>query len=125
MLSRMVGVVFVIAVLALVVNPELVSDKPVPTDTFEAIERRIWWGLIPGFGILLLLHRWLGSWRETLAATLTALLVGLLVARLVGIALDGSVISQWVNVAIELVILVPLVWWYRRERRLRQAAAHS
>lgn len=98
--------------ITLVSNPELVSNKPVPEDTFEATERRIWWGLIIGFGFLLMFHhQWL-SWSSTIAATLTALLVGLLVARLIGIALDGSVIKQWINVGIELVILVPLCWWY-------------
>jgi len=102
--------------LALVWNPELVSSKPVPNDTFEAIERRIWWGLIIGFGCLLLFHQQLKPWVTTIAATGSALIFGLLVARLMGIMLDGSVAKQWLYVGIELVILAPLVAWYLRIR---------
>ena len=109
---RLIGGAIIIAGVALVSNPELVSNKPVPEDTFEAIERRIWWGLIIGFGLLLLFHHQLQPWLTTLAATSSSLLVGLLIARLIGIMLDGSVAKQWLYVGIEVVILVPLVWWY-------------
>lgn len=110
------GIFFIIVGVTLVWNPELVSKKPVPTDPFQATERRIWWGLIIGFGCLLLFHHQFFPWQATIAATLSALLVGLLVARLIGIILDGSVIKQWINVGIEIVILVPLVWWYLKSR---------
>ena len=112
----MLGGILIVAGLILTANPELVSSKPVPTDIFEAIERRIWWGLIIGFGVLLLFHHQLRPWLQTLAATLSALVFGLLVARLLGIILDGSVLKQWLYVAIELVILAPLLWWYFRLR---------
>lgn len=111
-----VGILLIIAGVVLSSNPELVSNKPVPTDSFMATERRIWWGLIIGFGCLLLFHHKLLPWQPTLAATLSALLFGLLVARLIGIMLDGSSSKQWMNVGIELVILAPLVWWYFRTR---------
>ena len=117
LISRMIGGILILAGLILIANPELVSSKPVPTDIFEAIERRIWWGLIVGFGVLLLFHHQLRPWLQTLAATLSALVVGLLVARLLGIILDGSVLKQWLYVVIELVILAPLLWWYFRLRR--------
>ena len=112
LLLRLVGVALIVAGVTLVSNPELVSNKPVPSDTFEAIERRIWWGLIIGFGILLLFHHQLQPWLKTIAATGSSLLIGLLIARLIGIMLDGSVAKQWLYVGIELVILAPLVWWY-------------
>ena len=112
LLLRLVGVALIVAGVTLVSNPELVSNKPVPDDTFEAIERRIWWGLIIGFGILLLFHHQLQPWLKTIAATGSSLLIGLLIARLIGIMLDGSVAKQWLYVGIELVILAPLVWWY-------------
>ncbi len=116
LLLRLIGTVLIIIGVTLVWNPELVSNKPIPDDTFEATERRIWWGLIIGFGCLLLFHHQLLPWIPTIAATASALLFGLLVARLIGIALDGSVTKQWINVGIEIVILVPLVWWYLRTR---------
>ena len=112
LLLRLVGLALIVAGVTLVSNPELVSNKPVPDDTFEAIERRIWWGLIIGFGILLLFHHQLQPWLKTIAATGSSLLIGLLIARLIGIMLDGSVAKQWLYVGIELVILAPLVWWY-------------
>ncbi len=116
LLLRLIGIVLMIIGVTLAWNPELVSNKPIPTDTFKATERRIWWGLIIGFGFLLLFHHQLVPWIPTIAATCSALLFGLLVARLIGIALDGSVTKQWINVGIEIVILVPLVWWYMRTR---------
>ena len=116
LISRILGGILIVAGLILIANPELVSNKPVPTDIFEAIERRLWWGLIVGFGVLFLFHHQLRPWLLTLAATLLALVFGLLVARLLGILLDGSVLKQWLYVGIELVILAPLFWWYLRLR---------
>lgn len=111
-INRIIGFALIIIGVTLVSNPELVSNKPIPGDTFEAIERRIWWGLIIGVGILLLFHHQLRPWIPTIAATSSSLVFGLLVARLIGIMLDGSVAKQWLNVGIEVVILAPLVWWY-------------
>lgn len=116
LILRVIGVVVVIVGVTLAWNPELVSRQPIPEDTFEATERRIWWGVIIGVGTLLLFHRQLQPWMATIAATGSALLFGLLVARLIGIMLDGSVVKQWINVGIELVMLLPLVWWYLRVR---------
>lgn len=113
---RCVGVALMIVGVVIVSNPELITNKPIPSDTFQAVERRIWWGLIIGAGILLLFHHQLRPWSTTLAATTSSLLVGLLVARFIGIALDGSVAKQWLYVGIEVVILIPLVWWYLRVR---------
>ena len=106
------GVVLIIVGIALVSNPELIRNKPVPSDTFEAIERRIWWGLLIGFGTLLLFHHQLHPWLTTLAAASSSLLFGLLIARLIGILLDGSVAKQWLYVGIECMVLAPLLWWY-------------
>ena len=113
---RILGVAIILLGIALVSSPELIVKKPIPSDTFEAIERRIWWGLIIGFGVLLLFHHQLQPWMTTVAATASSLMFGLLVARLIGIALDGSLVKQWLLVVVELVILAPLVWWYFRIR---------
>ena len=116
-LLRLVGIGLIVIGVILVWNPELVSDKPVPTDTFQAIERRIWWGLFIGLGTLLMFHHQLSPWQPTVAATVVSLLFGLLVARLMGIVLDGSVAKQWINVAIEVAIMLPFIWWYFRAGR--------
>ena len=113
---RVVGAVLIIFGIVLAANPELISNKPVPNDIFKAVERRIWWGLFIGFGLLLQFHFQLVPWQATIAATLSSLLVGLLIARLIGIMLDGSVAKQWLNVGIEIVILAPLIWWYLKVR---------
>ena len=112
LLLRLFGGVLLLAGLALVVNPELVSSKPVPQDRFEAVERRIWWGLLIGFGALLQFHHQIRPWLRTLVVTCCWLLIGLLAARLIWIALDGSVIRQWYLVGIECVILAAFVFWY-------------
>ena len=116
LILKVFGAVLIFLGIVLAVNPELVSNKPVPSDTFEAVERRIWWGLFIGVGILLQFHHQMLPWQPTLSATCASLLVGLLIARFIGIALDGSVAKQWVNVGIELVLLAPFVWWYIRVR---------
>lgn len=66
---RCVGVAVLLAGLVLVINPELVSRKPVPSDTFEAIERRIWWGLI------------IGRWPVAVISSSAAALVNYLCGR--------------------------------------------
>lgn len=113
---KILGVTLAIIGVALVSNPELVSSRPVPDDTFEAIERRVWWGVLIGLGVLLILHHQMRPWLLTLAATGAALTFGLLAARLIGIALDGSVPKQWLWVAVEAAILAGLVFWYGKLR---------
>ena len=116
LIFRLVGAALIILGIVLASNPEYVSNKPVPVDTVDAIERRIWWGLFIGVGILLQFHHQLLPWQPTVSATVASLLVGLLIARLIGIALDGSVAKQWFYVGIELVLLVPFIWWYIKVR---------
>ena len=113
-LFRAIGTVLIIVGIVLVSNPELISSKPIPDDTFRAIERRIWWGLLIGIGTLLLFRHQVQPWLQTLAATSSALIFGVLVARLLGILLDGSGAKQWAWVAVEAVVLVVLLWWYRK-----------
>lgn len=117
MVVRIVGIILMIAGVVLVINPELVIQKPIPSDTFEAIERRIWWGLLIGAGVFLLFYRERGRWLRTVVAIGIAILFGLLVARLIGIILDGSVVKQWIYVGIEGAIMALLVWWYRNIRK--------
>lgn len=112
LIISLVGVALIVAGVTLAWNPELISNKPVPSDPFKATERRIWWGLLIGIGTLLLFHQQFRPWMPTIAATGISLLFGLLVARLIGIALDGSVVKQWINVGIEVVIMLPFIWWY-------------
>ncbi len=113
---RILGSLLIIAGVVLAYNPEIVSNSPVPEDTFAAIERRIWWGLLIGAGILIIFHQQLLPWQMTLAAGVSAILFGLLIARLIGIAIDGSVLRQWINVGIEVVIMAPFLWWYFKLR---------
>lgn len=116
LIHRVFGCALIIAGVVLVSNPELVINKPIPADTFEAVERRIWWGLLIGAGVLLLFHHQFHPWLRTVVATIAALVFGLLVARLIGIVLDGAVIKQWIYVGVEIVILAPLIWWYLKIR---------
>lgn len=114
--TRVVGLLVLIAGIIIVANPELITKKPVPEDTFEAIERRIWWGLLIGLGLLLIFNQQWSPWLPTLLITAVALLVGLLIARVIGIMLDGPVPKQWLLVLVEVAIAAPLLWWYLRIR---------
>lgn len=113
---KIIGVIVCLAGLLLSAFPELVSNKPVPDDPFQAVERRVWWGLLIGLGILFVIHRQIAPWQFTLAATGSTLVFGILVARCLGIALDGSSVKQWFWVAVEVVILMPLAYWYIKQR---------
>jgi len=113
-LFRAIGTVSIIVGILLVSDAELISSKPIPDDTFRTIEKRIWWGLLIGIGTLLLFHHQVQPCLHPLGATSSSLIFGVLVARLLGISLDGSVAKQWAWVAVEAVILVVLVWWYRK-----------
>ena len=115
-LIRALGLIVLITGIVIVANPELITNKAVPVDTFEAIERRIWWGLLIGLGLLLMFNRQWSPWLPTLLISAIALIAGLLTARLIGIALDGSVVKQWYLVLVEIVIAAPLLWWYLRIR---------
>lgn len=111
---RVVGCVLVVVGVVLAWNPELVSTKPIPSDTFEAVERRIPWGKFIGLGLVPFFHQNLRPWVPTIAATLCSLIVGYLIARFIGILLDGSVVKLWMLVGVEAAVLAPLVWWYVR-----------
>lgn len=113
---KVVGGALVVVGVVLAWNPELVSNKSIPSETFEAIERRIPWGKLIGLGLVPFFHQQLRPWQPTIAATLSSLIVGYIVARLIGIALDGAVVKQWQLVGVEIVILAPLAWWYLKVR---------
>lgn len=115
--SKAIGSVLIVAGVVLAGNPELVIDSPIPEDTFEAVERRVWWGALIGLGLMLWCHRQLRPWMPTVAAASAALLLGLLIARLIGIVLDGSVVRQWVYVGIEVVLLAASIAWFKRLSR--------
>ncbi len=102
--------------LVLAIHPDLLSDRPLPIDPYESIERRVTWGKMLGLGLVPFFHPCLGPWRLTIIATLSSLVAGYLVTRLIGIALDGSVARQWMYAGIELLLLIPMVWWYLRKR---------
>jgi len=74
LVHKIVACVFILIGVALVSNPELVCSKPIPVDTFQAVEKRIWWGLFIGVGTFLLFHHHLRPWLQTVAATCAALL---------------------------------------------------
>ena len=113
---RILGCALITAGVVFASNPEHVINNPIPSDTFEPIESRIWWGLLIGLGLVPLVHHQLRPWVPTSAATLSSLVFGVLVARLIGIILDGSLAKQWLYLGVEGAILVPLVWWYLKVR---------
>ena len=113
---QIVGFLVLLAGFVLTYNPELVSNKPIPEDTFRAIERRVWWGLLIGFGLLFMFHHQFKPYLFTLAATGMTLTLGVLISRMMGIALDGSVPKQWVWVAVEIVMVLAFGIWYVKQR---------
>lgn len=116
MVLQIIGLIVLISGFVLTYNPELVSNKPVPEDTFRAIERRVWWGLLIGFGSMLIFHQQVKPYLLTMAVLCITLTSGVLISRLMGIFLDGSVPRQWMWVAVEVVMIIAFAIWYVKQR---------
>lgn len=119
-LLRVIGVLVVVAGLVLAAVPTLVSDPGPAADTYEAIERRVWWGALAGFGALLATLRSLQPWSVALVSFLFWIVAGFLAARVIGLVLDGTdSIEQWMWTAVELAICVVAGLHLRRRRTTR------
>jgi hypothetical protein len=101
MLLKISGVTLLIAGLILAYRPDLISTHPIPTDPYQMIEKRVRWGFVIGFGILLLFHHQWTPWGLTVFALLFALTTGVILARLLGFVLDGFFAKQMLWLAIE------------------------
>jgi hypothetical protein len=125
-LLRVIGVLGGAAGLVLAAVPTLVSDPGLATDTYEAIERRVWWGAVAGFGALLATLRSLRPWSVTLVSSLFWIVAGLLTARVIGLVLDGTDSTrQWMWTAVELAICVVAGLYLRRTRARIDAIARG
>lgn len=101
------GLLLALAGLLLAALPTLLNDPGPAASSFEAIERRIWWGGLFGVGLLLLTHTQLKPWLFTLSAATFWIIGGMLVARTIGLVLDGADSGkQWFWFVVELVIVV-------------------
>jgi len=117
---RVIGLLIAIAGLVLAAAPTLISDPGPAADTYAAIERRVWYGAIAGFGALLVARTSLEPWVETAVAFVFWIVAGFLAARVIGLALDGTDSGkQWMWTAIEAVICIG-AWLFLRHRQ-RQA----
>ncbi|GEA58826.1 DUF4345 family protein [Vibrio comitans] len=97
-------------------NPELVSSKPIPEDTFQAIERRVRWGFVMGIGMLLMFHHQVSPFLLTAAALGMTITIGALISRGIGIVIDGSSPRQWMWVVVELAMVIAFAVWYVKQR---------
>lgn len=115
---QVAGVITILIGGVLSYHPELVTSAPIPDDPFQAIERRVRWGFVMGLGMLLLFHHQVTPLLFTFAALGMTLTLGALIARLIGIALDGSVLRQWMWVLIELILVIGFAVWYAKQYSL-------
>ena len=114
---RIIGLLIAVAGLVLAAVPTLVNDPGPAADTYAAIERRVWYGAIAGFGALLVARTSLKPWVETIAAFVFWIVAGFLAARVIGLALDGiDSGKQWLWTAIEVAICV-VAWLFLRHRQ--------
>lgn len=112
---QIVGVVILLLGVILSYNPELVSNKPIPEDAFQAVERRVRWGFLMGAGMLLIFHHQITPYFFTVAALGMTLTLGALISRVMGIFLDGSVPRHWMWIAVELVMVIGFGIWYAKQ----------
>lgn len=112
---RLIGLTILIAGFVLAWNPELVSSVDIPNNPFEAVERRIKWGMVIGLGILLIFHHKLQPWLLTATAVGASIVLGMLTARSIGIVLDGKTVKQFYWLATESSVFLVLAYLYYRQ----------
>ncbi len=125
--TRFLAVLMVVAGAVLIVAPTLAYDPGPAPDTFEAIERRIWWGGLLGLGAAVLAYR-PATWPIALGWLVFWVVSGFLVARLVGLVLDGADdLRQWGWVAAETALVAAASWFvgYWRRRSPSNASSDS
>ena len=116
---RIFGGLLAIGGLVLIFAPTLVHDPGPAPDSFAAIERRIQWGAVLGFGLLLVFRTRVEPWASTVAAFVLWMVVGVLIARVAGLALDGADSGkQWMWVGVEAVVagIAGAYLWYKSKR---------
>lgn len=116
LLIQGLGALLIVGSLVLVFAPQLVSDPGPAKGTFEAVERRVRWGILTGLGAFLVMFRALKPWAIGFLTFAFWIVTGYLVARLIGIALDGfDSPKQWMWVGVEAVLIVVFVILQRRK----------
>ena len=111
------GVLIALVALVFVFAPTLLHDPGPAPDLFEAVERRVRWGLGLGIGALLVVHPWRRPWSVILAWVAFCGSGGYLLARLIGMAIEGlGSERQWVYTAVEVVICLIAAGWIRYRR---------
>jgi hypothetical protein len=114
---QVLGVLVALGALVLVLAPTLAHDPGPAPDLFEAIERRVRWGLGVGVGALLVARPWRRPWSVVFAWVLLCGSGGYLIARLIGIALEGPGSGmQWVWTGVEVVLCALTAAWIRYRR---------
>lgn len=109
MALRIVGGLIALVGLVLSCAPTLVHDPGPAVDTYEAIERRVWYGAMTGLGVLLIVRTQLKPWKTTLAHVVLWIVGGFLLARVIGLVLDGM--DSWLS------------WYFALWRRSTSARA--
>src|SRR5690606_19017635 len=112
---KVLGVILVAAGLVLAINPDFLLKSPAPVDAYQLIEKRVKWGFLIGFGILLIIHHQFTPWSFTASALLFSLTLGIVLARFLGIVLDGAFAKQFLWLGIELFILAGFGFWYWKQ----------
>lgn len=97
---RIIGIVLALAGAALASFPGVLGGET-PETTFEAVERRIPWGVVLGLGLALIARTELRPWSLTIATVLFYVTFGVLLTRVLGLQLDGNDSKQWMWVAVE------------------------
>jgi hypothetical protein len=116
MFLRIFGAILTLLGLVLSFNPNLISSSHLPQDAYQAIEGRIKWGVVLGFGLFFLLHHRFVPWLPTISALVCALAMGVLLTRLIGIAQEGHFVKQWMWAGIELFVVLFFGYIYIKQR---------
>lgn len=125
---RGMGALLAAAALVFVFVPTWLHDPGPAPDLFEAIERRVRWGLGMSLGALLVAHPWRRPWSVVFAWVVFCASGGYLVARIIGMAIEGlGSDRQWLYTAVEVAICLVAAAWirFRQDTPNRAATASS
>lgn len=97
----------------LVYNPALLKNEPLPTDPYQVIEKRVRWGLVIGFGLLLLFHHPWNHWGFAVSEMMVFITFGIILARILGFLLDGYFAKQmlWLGIEVSVLLLLGFLYW--------------
>lgn len=117
LLFKILGILLLLTGILLSVNPQWLTHLPQTIDGYEMIENRVPYGLLIGFGVLMIINSSWSSWKLTASLIMSSTSLGIAVARSIGLLCDGIYVKQYLWLAIEVLIALSFGLLYKYLKR--------